>query len=115
MENQTQPWPERFGLTLCSAADVATAIAANAVGVAVVYSAESVFLVIESRARSLRTECLRRGELGQQGLPASHLGFIVGESRAGAARTQGERLLPEIQSRARRLNLSQLPGLIRGV
>ena len=60
MENQTPPWPERFGLTLCSAADVATAIAANAVGVAVVYSAESVFLVIESRARSLRTECLRR-------------------------------------------------------
>jgi uncharacterized protein (DUF697 family)/uncharacterized tellurite resistance protein B-like protein len=33
----------------------------------------------------------------------------------GAARTQGERLLPEIQSRARGLNLSQLPGLIRGV
>ena len=40
--------------------NVATAIAANAVGVAVVYSAESVFLVIESRARSLRNECLRR-------------------------------------------------------
>ena len=60
MENQTQPWPERFGLTLCPAADVETAIAANALGVAVIYSAESVFLVIESRARSLRTECLRR-------------------------------------------------------
>lgn len=33
----------------------------------------------------------------------------------GAARTQGERLLPEIQNRARGLNLAQLPGLIRGV
>ena len=60
MENQTQPWPERFDLTLCPAADVETAIAANALGVAVIYSAESIFLVIESRARSLRTECLRR-------------------------------------------------------
>jgi uncharacterized protein (DUF697 family)/tellurite resistance protein len=33
----------------------------------------------------------------------------------GAARAQGERLLPEIQNRARGLNLAQLPGLIRGV
>lgn len=33
----------------------------------------------------------------------------------GEARTQGERLLPEIQSRARGLNLSQLPSLIRGI
>jgi uncharacterized protein (DUF697 family)/uncharacterized tellurite resistance protein B-like protein len=32
-----------------------------------------------------------------------------------AARTQGERLLPEIQSRASSLNISQLPGLIRGI
>jgi uncharacterized protein (DUF697 family)/tellurite resistance protein len=32
----------------------------------------------------------------------------------GSARSQGERLLPEIQARARNLNLSQLPGLIRG-
>ncbi len=33
----------------------------------------------------------------------------------GSARAQGEQLLPEIQSRARGLNLAQLPGLIRGV
>jgi len=32
----------------------------------------------------------------------------------GSARMQGERLLPEIQARARNLNLTQLPGLIRG-
>jgi uncharacterized protein (DUF697 family)/uncharacterized tellurite resistance protein B-like protein len=32
-----------------------------------------------------------------------------------AARSEGERLLPEIQSRAKGLNLSQLPALIRGV
>jgi uncharacterized protein (DUF697 family)/uncharacterized tellurite resistance protein B-like protein len=33
----------------------------------------------------------------------------------GTARTQGERLLPQIQARAGNLNLTQLPGLIRGV
>ncbi len=33
----------------------------------------------------------------------------------GSARAQGDRFLPEIQSRARGLSLSQLPGLIRGV
>ncbi len=32
----------------------------------------------------------------------------------GSARTQGASLLPEIQERARRLSLSQLPALIRG-
>lgn len=32
----------------------------------------------------------------------------------GAARTQGAGLLPEIQERARSLNLSQLPALVRG-
>ena len=32
----------------------------------------------------------------------------------GSARTQGASLLPEIQERARSLNLSQLPSLIRG-
>ena len=32
----------------------------------------------------------------------------------GSARAQGERLLPEIQARASNLNLTQLPGLIRG-
>jgi uncharacterized protein (DUF697 family)/tellurite resistance protein len=32
----------------------------------------------------------------------------------GSARAQGERLLPEIQARASTLNLTQLPGLIRG-
>ena len=33
----------------------------------------------------------------------------------GAARSQGERLLPEIQSRAQGLNIAQLPSLIRGI
>ena len=32
----------------------------------------------------------------------------------GSARAQGERLLPEIQARASNLNITQLPGLIRG-
>jgi uncharacterized protein (DUF697 family) len=32
----------------------------------------------------------------------------------GSARAQGERLLPEMQAHARDLNLTQLPGLIRG-
>ncbi len=60
MENSNQPWPERFGLTRCPAAAIKPAIAAEALGVAVIYSAETVFLVIESRARSLRAECARR-------------------------------------------------------
>lgn len=37
------------------------------------------------------------------------------QSLVDSARGQGERLLPEIQARARNLNLTQLPGLIRGV
>jgi hypothetical protein len=32
----------------------------------------------------------------------------------GSARAQGEQLLPEIRARASTLNLTQLPGLIRG-
>ena len=67
MENKHSPWPERFGLTRCPAAGLDAAVAATALGIAVVYSAETVFLVIESRARSLRAECARR--LGTVGLP----------------------------------------------
>lgn len=71
MENKSAPWQERFGLTLCTASALETAIPATALGVAVIYAAteagETVFLVLESRASSLRDRCLKR--LQTAGLP----------------------------------------------
>ncbi len=64
MDNQNQSWRDRFGLTLCAASDVETAIPADALGVAVVFAHEEadekIFLVIESRAGSLLQQCVRR-------------------------------------------------------
>lgn len=64
MDNQNQSWRDRFSLTVCAAADVGTAIPADALGVAVVFTSgeagEKVFLVIESRAGSLLQQCERR-------------------------------------------------------
>jgi hypothetical protein len=66
MENQITTWPEKFGLTTCPATKINGAIPAAALGVAVIYApaagdvAEKTFLVIESRARGLLSECERR-------------------------------------------------------
>jgi len=66
MENQNAAWPERFELTLCDAAAIGDSMATAALGVAVIYapatsgSSEKILLVVESRARALRTECERR-------------------------------------------------------
>jgi len=66
MENKTAPWQERFGLTSCPAAGIDPAIPPAALGVAVIFTpataaaAEKVFLVIESRASGLRSQCDRR-------------------------------------------------------
>lgn len=64
MENKTETWQARFSLTTCAAADIDSAMVEDASGVAVIYaptpSGETVFLVIESRASSLRGQCARR-------------------------------------------------------
>ncbi len=66
MESNPTTWQERFALTTCPASALASTLDPTALGVAVIYApatadaGETVFLVIESRARALRTECERR-------------------------------------------------------
>jgi hypothetical protein len=64
MENKTASWQKRFGLTTCAAAAIESAIPNDVQGVAVIYektaAGEKVFLVIESRASGLRSQCMRR-------------------------------------------------------
>ena len=60
----TPSWQARFELKTCTAEKVATAIPAKARGVAVVYAkgeaSETIYLVLESRANSLRDVCVKR-------------------------------------------------------
>jgi len=62
--DKTSSWQTHFGLQTCAAGEIATAISATAQGVAVVYAQtgddETIFLVLESRAGSLRDFCLKR-------------------------------------------------------
>ena len=64
MENKPAPWPEHFGLTSCAASVIDPAIPEKDWGVAVIYAPaadrETVFLVLESRAGSLRELCAKR-------------------------------------------------------
>lgn len=66
METNTATWQERFGLTNCPAPEIDPAIPPTALGVAIIYAPattatdEKIFLVIESRASGLRSQCLRR-------------------------------------------------------
>lgn len=63
MDKQNQTWQERFGLSLCPAAELATVLPEPALGIAVLFAPGAdgkVFLVIESRASSLLQNCLRR-------------------------------------------------------
>lgn len=64
MHNTSAPWQERFGLTTCAASDLEQTIPPEAPGVAVIYARaaekETIFLVIESRAKDLRGQCARR-------------------------------------------------------
>lgn len=65
MNTKPAPWPARFGLTTCTAGEIATAIPPAAIGVAVIYALAAkeetvTFLVLESRAGSLRDLCARR-------------------------------------------------------
>ncbi len=66
METKPATWQTRFELTTCPAAKIEKKIPATALGVAVIYAdstaGETIFLVIESRARPLLAECLRRLE-----------------------------------------------------
>ena len=62
----TPSWQVRFELKTCTAAKITTAIPAKAIGVAVVYSVgdagETIYLVLESRAGSLRDFCRVLGQ-----------------------------------------------------
>ena len=66
METNTATWQERFGLTNCPAPGINPTIPPAALGVAVIYMTaatamdEKIFLVIESRASGLRSQCERR-------------------------------------------------------
>jgi hypothetical protein len=64
MDNQQPSWQDRFELAGCPAADAASAIPAKAPGIAVVYATanddDTIFLVLESRAGSLRDLCVKR-------------------------------------------------------
>lgn len=66
MESNHPTWQEHFALTICPASALASTLASTALGVAVIYApattdaTETVFLVIESRARALLAECERR-------------------------------------------------------
>lgn len=64
METKSVAWQERFGLTTCSALNIEKTLPEAAVGVAVIYKGtneeQEIFLVIESRAGSLLSQCLRR-------------------------------------------------------
>lgn len=64
METKTATWQERFGLTTCPAESIDPTIPPYALGVAVVYATEAtgekIFLVVESRSGSLRSQCARR-------------------------------------------------------
>lgn len=59
-------WQTHFKLTDCPASTAGTAIPANALGVAVIYTpadsmgGEQTYLVLESRAGSLRDLCVKR-------------------------------------------------------
>jgi len=61
---KTSPWQKRFDLKTCTAGEIGTAIPAKALGVAVVYAqtedGETIYLVLESRAGSLRDFCTKR-------------------------------------------------------
>lgn len=64
METKPTTWQERFGLTTCPAELIDPTIPPSVLGVAVVYTVgaigEKLFLVVESRSGSLRTQCARR-------------------------------------------------------
>jgi hypothetical protein len=64
MDNKTGAWQKRFELTTCPAGEIDSAIPPAALGVAVIYeqsaAGETIFLVLESRAGSLRDLCAKR-------------------------------------------------------
>jgi hypothetical protein len=64
METKPASWQEHFSLTVCPATAIDREIAPTALGVAVIYAktsaGEQIFLVIESRAGALLTQCNKR-------------------------------------------------------
>jgi len=69
MESKSPTWQSRFEFLTCRADAVESAIPPKAIGVAVIYTpgpgSESIHLVVESRAGSLRDQCLKRFQSGK--------------------------------------------------
>jgi len=69
MESNSPTWQNRFEFSTCRADAVETAVPSTALGVAVIYTrgpdAETIHLVVESRAGSLRDQCLKRLQSGK--------------------------------------------------
>ena len=86
MENKPTTWQGHFELTSCAAADFEQAIPPEVLGVAVIYSqapdGEKIFLVIESRASSLRAQCLKRLQTAKLPPLASLMISFKGETLA---------------------------------
>ncbi len=89
MENNSVTWQERFNLTTCAASAIDKKIAPTAIGVAVIYaktdSAETIFLVIESRAGSLLNQCVKRLQTAKLPPVASLTVSFITETLADAA------------------------------
>ena len=64
METKFATWQERFSLTTCTAQDIEKSIPPTGLGMAVIYAktdaGEDIFLVVESRSGSLRSQCMKR-------------------------------------------------------
>jgi hypothetical protein len=88
METKSGTWQHRFALTTCAATEIETAIPAAALGVAVIYATEAkgeqILLIVESRAGSLRSQCLKRLQTAKlppiASLQVSFVGETLGES-----------------------------------
>jgi len=69
MEINPLTWQDHFGLSTCSAGAIDSSIPPTALGVAVIYAlageGEEIYLVLESRAGSLRDQCLKRLQSGK--------------------------------------------------
>lgn len=89
MEIKHGTWQNRFGLTTCAASEVETAIPATALGVAVIYTAgpqgDQILLIVESRASSLRSQCLKRLETAKLPPLADLTVSFIGETLADAS------------------------------
>ena len=99
MKTKSASWQEHFGLTICPASEITKVIPADAQGVAVIYEAlshsKTVFLVLESRAGSLRDLCTKRMSTANLPPISSLTVAFKGETHADASPEQMHTLCRE--------------------